>query len=58
MAKFDDVIREFQKKRLEKEMNLNKVKEQRQVFFQRLADQADSEMQDGKRRRRRSRAII
>ena len=57
MAKYDEVIREFQKKRIEKEMDLSKHKQQRQNFLQRLADQADAEMQDGKRRRR-SRAII
>jgi len=52
MSQFDDVIQQFQQKRIEKEIYAHKVKRERMDALQDLADLADMEMR--KRRRRKS----
>lgn len=50
---FEDVIKEFQKKRLEIEMNAAKIREDRFQTLQEMASLADSELKQRRRRRRK-----
>lgn len=55
MSQFDQVIQQFQQKRLERDIYAYQVKRERMDALQDLADLADMEMR--KRRRRKSQRI-
>lgn len=53
MSQFDQVIREFQQKRVEKEIYSSRVRQERREQLQELADLADIEMRQRRARPRR-----
>lgn len=53
MTNFEQVIREFQKKRVEKEIHADQIKEDRMRELMELASVADCEMKQRRRRRKK-----
>lgn len=51
MARFEDVVKEFQKKRIEKEFHSAKIKEARMTHLFEMAELADQQMRKRKRRK-------
>lgn len=54
MTTFDDVIREFQKRRIEKEIESDRVKNARMSKLQDLARMADQQMMKKRGRKRKN----
>ena len=58
MTQFEDVIREFQKRRIEKEIYADQVREERFRELLELASDADQQLRQRRRRRKHGRSLL